>query len=103
MKKMLFIMVMVMGLLVSTASSAVTDGTIWDKQATIIGSKSMVAMYNRKNYSIKNQNEGKMAVILNKRICSDKNLRVLINEGNVAQFIYFYTDGTLMIEVTNCN
>jgi len=103
MKKMLFIVVMVMSLLVSTVSGAVTDGTIWSKSMTISGTKSMVAMYNRKDYSIKDQDEGNIAVALNKKICSNKDLRVLINEGNIAQFIYFYSDGTLMVEVTNCD
>jgi len=40
---------MMMGFLVSTVSGVATDSTIWDKQVTIIGSKSMVAVYDRKN------------------------------------------------------
>ena len=103
MKKMLFIVVMMMSLLVGTASAVVTDSTIWDKQVTVIGSKSMVAIYDRKKYSIKYQDEGKMAVTLNKKICSNKDLRGLIDDGNIAQFIYFYSDGTLMVEVTSCD
>ena len=103
MKKMLFAMIMVIGMLVGVASAAVTDDTIEDKSAVVIGAKSMVAVYDRKEYSVKNQNEGSMAVRLNKNVCSSKDFKRLIDNGFIAQFIYLYSDGTLMVEVTDCN
>jgi hypothetical protein len=62
----------------------------------------MLFIYNRKNYSIKNQNSYKMTKSLRKKVCSDKELKTSINAGSMLTFVYIYDDGVITIPVDEC-
>jgi len=70
--------------------------------ATISIDNGLLFLYNRQEFSLKNQDEYKIGRNLRKNLCSNPVYKKSINEGTAAHFIYMYKDGTIAISVSEC-
>ena len=84
-------------LFAGTSDDVFSSGSI---SVSVHGGYALV--YDRAEYSVKNQSETDLYKKLQKGICSNESMKKHVINGSEFYFIYLYKDGVISLSITDC-